>query len=337
MEKQEQEKPSTPFLAVPIGKHLYGGRSYLEMLQLAILEVFLPWWWVFQSPFGNPNRGGHYFLLWDTKIWNPFLHVGRHNSSWSPWWGRGLLWILYLLGFPYRIFIFLLLTIIKPILYAPYYLLMRELVYLPRKRRTLRRIARDGRRVVGRIAVEELSTTYHSGNKGIVFLAPGRASDNDDTTSSSSSLCEYKYEFCNSESEIRDLLGREGRDAIAIGEEFQLIVLPYESNISAWWGSNPKLYYEVWTDKMLAGEWAVKCTDYPRTRPIFLAVVGALTFAIVFQNYGNIRLAFCSEAACTFRDIVLSSFNILMLNWGVLYGLSCNFDPPLSCSGAESC
>jgi hypothetical protein len=307
MEKQEQ-KPSTPFLAVPIGKHLYGGRSYLEMLQLAILEVFLPWWWFFQSPFGNPNRGGHYFLLWDSVILNPFFR--RHNSSWSPWWGRGLLWILYLLGFPCRIFIFLLLTIIKPILYAPYYLLMRELVYLPRKRRKLRRIARDGRRVVGRIAVVELSTTYHPGNKGIVFLAPGRASDNDDTTSSSSSLCEYKYEFCNSESQIRDLLGRDGLDAIAIGEEFQLIVLPYESiesNISVWWGY--QLYYEVWTDKMLAGEWAVKCTNYPRTRPIFLAVVGALTFAIVLSMF---------QAGCTFRDIVLSSFNILMLNWMVL-------------------
>jgi hypothetical protein len=304
MEKQEQ-KPSTPFLAVPIGKHLYGGRSYLEMLQLAILEVFLPWWWFFQSPFGNPNRGGHYFLLWGDVTWNPYFNPNFSGGR----WGCGLLWILYLLGFPCRIFTFLLLTIIKPILYAPYYLLMRELVYLPRKRRKLRRIARDGRRVVGRIAVVGLSTTYHPGNKGIVFLAPDRASDNDDTTSSSS-LCEYKYEFCNSESQIRDLLGRDGLDAIAIGEEFQLIVLPYESiesNISVWWGY--QLYYEVWTDKMLAGEWAVKCTNYPRTRPIFLAVVGALTFAIVLSMF---------QAGCTFRDIVLSSFNILMLNWMVL-------------------
>jgi hypothetical protein len=311
MEKQEQ-KPSTPFLAVPIGKHLYGGRSYLEMLQLAILEVFLPWWWFFQSPFGNPNRGGHYFLLWGSDTLNPYFNPYFLDGR----WGRGLLWILYLLGFPCRIFTFLLLTIIKPILYAPYYLLMRELVYLPRKRRKLRRIARDGRRVVGRIAVVGLSTTYHPGNKGIVFLAPDRASDNDDTTSSSS-LCEYKYEFCNSESQIRDLLGREGRDAIAIGEEFQLIVLPYESiesNISVWWGF--QVYYEVWTDKMLAGEWAVKCTNYPRTRPIFLAVVGALTFAIVLSMF---------QTGCTFRDIVLSSFNILMLNWMVLGLPSCNF------------
>lgn len=311
MEKQEQ-KPSTPFLAVPIGKHLYGGRSYLEMLQLAILEVFLPWWWFFQSPFGNPNRGGHYFLLWGDVTWNPYFNPNFSGGR----WGCGLLWILYLLGFPCRIFTFLLLTIIKPILYAPYYLLMRELVYLPRKRRKLRRIARDGRRVVGRIAVVGLSTTYHPGNKGIVFLAPDRASDNDDTTSSSS-LCEYKYEFCNSESQIRDLLGRDGLDAIAIGEEFQLIVLPYESiesNISVWWGY--QLYYEVWTDKMLAGEWAVKCTNYPRTRPIFLAVVGALTFAIVLSMF---------QAGCTFRDIVLSSFNILMLNWMVLGLPSCNF------------
>lgn len=311
MEKQEQ-KPSTPFLAVPIGKHLYGGRSYLEMLQLAILEVFLPWWWFFQSPFGNPNRGGHYFLLWGSDTFNPYFNPYFLDGR----WGRGWLWILYLLGFPYRIYAFLLLTIIKPILYAPYYLLMRELVYLPRKRRKLRRIARDGRRVVGRIAVVGLSTTYHPGNKGIVFLAPDRASDNDDTTSSSS-LCEYKYEFCNSESQIRDLLGREGRDAIAIGEEFQLIVLPYESiesNIRVWWGF--QVYYEVWTDKMLAGEWAVKCTNYPRTRPIFLAVVGALTFAIVLSMF---------QAGCTFRDIVLSSFNILMLNWMVLGLPFCNF------------
>jgi hypothetical protein len=311
MEKQEQ-KPSTPFLAVPIGKHLYGGRSYLEMLQLAILEVFLPWWWFFQSPFGNPNRGGHYFLLWGDVTWNPYFNPNFSGGR----WGCGLLWILYLLGFPCRIFTFLLLTIIKPILYAPYYLLMRELVYLPRKRRKLRRIARDGRRVVGRIAVVGLSTTYHPGNKGIVFLAPDRASDNDDTTSSSS-LCEYKYEFCNSESQIRDLLGRDGLDAIAIGEEFQLIVLPYESiesSISVWWGY--QLYYEVWTDKMLAGEWAVKCTNYPRTRPIFLAVVGALTFAIVLSMF---------QAGCTFRDIVLSSFNILMLTWLFLGLPSCNF------------
>jgi len=332
---EKRQTPSTPFLAVPIGKHLYGGRSITEALQVGILEVFLPWWWFFQSPFGNPNLGGRKFLLWgDDVTWNPFCGWTR-GFSLNSWYWAGL-WISYLLAFPVRIFAFFLL-ILRSFLYAPYYLLARELVYLPRKRQQLRRIEQNGRRVVGKISVER------HGVKEIVFHAPSMPGNVDDDPTSSSPLCEYIYVFRNSESEIRDLLGRDGPDAITIGEEFPLIVYPYEERtvidmvVSCLLGL--RLHYQVWTEKMLAEEWSAKCADcYPWSRLIFFVVVGAVPVAIglhYFQKYGSfirflecspppLRVLFCSGTECTFRDVSFSCVKAVFFTWFLL-GSLCQF------------
>lgn len=220
--------------------HLFSNHAYPEYSWLILQELVVPWWW-------RSTNG---------RCWYVSLLYRREELNWHR--RRGTTPSLcstigdcmgYILGFPLRLLLAFSCLVVAPLLHPCYYLLERELMHAPQERQHLQKVSTEGVEVLGKIVQMERSK--------VLAIAFGLSKDNDDHDDHQTGIhhgfgdeqsrqLEYEYPFCNDHSEVNVLLGK-GYDELFLGEEFPLIVLPYDKAVFR----EHVDYYEIWTLTLL--------------------------------------------------------------------------------------